>query len=397
MRTFSLSLGRHFPVQRPQYAAPLATSSISFYLIISIAGGSILPQHFLAYAMVPGLTARRVAILVVVAMGLLMMDLREHTFLPEPLDSTSVAIEKEGKNPAKETSVHSIRRPVWTGTTPSAAIPSSAATLLQDVAFVMVAFGKASQTQIVERATESIRRVGHFHGPIIIITDAPKERYESTTDPALMVYSTQIPEELTGIEKTMAYKRFKTNCIDVVNSFSILDSINVIVYMDIDIVVGRDLLSFAQFAGQTLRSCNQRRNNTNDFSFLLTMDRREEKVKREIIPEYYHSGVMVIHRLYSVGCLQAWQKVIESGRFHRDQQALTHAVLYPTQEGLCQVTTIPREHFMLMPTTESMKSGTTSTFIHVTNGKRARHIEGSTQVAFFRHVLGLNHTYAGPI
>lgn len=59
---------------------------------------------------------------------------------------------------------------------------------LQKQAVALFSFGQdAAESTLLERCVLSIRRRGDFHGPIVIITDAPSARYLNVFDENVIV------------------------------------------------------------------------------------------------------------------------------------------------------------------------------------------------------------------
>lgn len=263
----------------------------------------------------------------------------------------------------------------------------------EEVVFAMIAFGEAVHTEIVERAVESIRGTGNHPGYVLLITDAPQGHYGGPDDPNLLVYTAVMPKIPQQGEKgqkhmplKMHYKRFKSRIIQIMDEFPQLDGVESIIYMDIDIVLGRDVHPFLHYTAESTRTIlesPQFKKKPDPFLQLFPEMVHKNKM------EDYHSGVMVMHRQYADGCLQAWQSLIDSEAFRRDQAALTqvsrHVELYN-----CTVHAMPREPFILFPEKQDMQQGYTKTFIHVTD-YRAKKIPEQVQEDYFRDTVGVQH------
>ena len=262
----------------------------------------------------------------------------------------------------------------------------------------MIAFGKAHETEIVERALESIRNLGNYKGPILVITDAPTGRYEIVGDPSLFVHKASInitttpheKEKRWDIKKKMAYKRFKMQVLNVLDSIPQLDAVESIIYMDIDILIGQDLSIFESFIAESNRNVQQGIFNEKPHFYMHAFPQPHRKG----VVEDFHSGVMVLHRNHSAGCLVAWQGLIDTGTFVRDQPALSH-VSRNFDEYHCRLYPIPLDTFMLFPEKEDMEYGLRRTFIHVTNTRRAIKLDHALQEEYFRKTIGVVHTAVG--
>lgn len=262
------------------------------------------------------------------------------------------------------------------------------------VIFALIAFGKAVGTNIVERAYESLRGIGNYHGPILIVTNAQAGRYERDDDRQLFVHYKQvslgIAKSTDEVKVKMAYKKFKTELIDIVDEMPTLPKhIQNIIYMDIDVCVGRDLQLFRKFIEESQRSIVNDQDfveNTRESSFIQLFPDNENK----LTSEDFHSGVMVLHRQYSRQCLTDWRKWIESGEYSRDQPAL--AAVHRDENSSCAMHLLPKETFLLFPIEEDMKRGLSKTFVHVTNTNRAKKIDAKTQETYYHNTIGVQHT-----
>eukprot|EP00977_Amphora_coffeiformis_P019277 scaffold7106_cov279-Amphora_coffeaeformis.AAC.4 len=268
----------------------------------------------------------------------------------------------------------------------------------EDVVLVLIAFGKASETFIADRALESIRGAGKYDGYVLIITDAPEGRYENPDDPRLFVHHDSIPDELqratvaaTSKEESkkldalhkLAYKRFKTQSIELIEKIPALDTVEHVVYMDMDIVIGQELNLFMHYAAEAHRIITE---NPIQHSILHAFPQPGRRKGEE-----FHSGVLVLHRSHSKACLHAWQALIVSGDFMRDQPALGQVYRNP-QDYNCQIYPLDGQAFLLFPTLDDMIQNRTKTFVHVTNTHRAKIIDDKIQEDYFRNVIGVQHT-----
>ena len=111
----------------------------------------------------------------------------------------------------------------------------------------LISMGRqASQSKIVERFLMSTRRRGAWNGPVVLLTDAPMDRYShlSQLDSHFIVMHPR-PEHFNWETKhDMPYKRFKTFVLDYIDMDSRLDTVELVYYLDVDIVVGNSLSTF---------------------------------------------------------------------------------------------------------------------------------------------------------
>lgn len=87
-------------------------------------------------------------------------------------------------------------------------------------AIMLISFGKsAAEGTLLERCILSIRRRGHFQDAIVVITDAPEDRYKGEFDENVFVVKANEDDILYDHFKAAGqkYKRFKTLLIDYFN------------------------------------------------------------------------------------------------------------------------------------------------------------------------------------
>lgn len=68
----------------------------------------------------------------------------------------------------------------------------------QERAIFLISFGNdAAASTMVERCILSIRRRGDFHGPVVLLTDAPLERYQGIFDDDVFVLNPKDEDYIT--------------------------------------------------------------------------------------------------------------------------------------------------------------------------------------------------------
>lgn len=66
-------------------------------------------------------------------------------------------------------------------------------------AIAMISFGEsAAKSTLVERAVLSIRRRGKFNGQVVLITDAPEDRYDGVFDENVIVMQSKDEDMMFG-------------------------------------------------------------------------------------------------------------------------------------------------------------------------------------------------------
>ena len=205
---------------------------------------------------------------------------------------------------------------------------------------------EAAKTKLVERFIYSCRSIGKYTGWIILLTDAPTDRYESllyhdwtttptptTTDddktnsnkqqqqqqqqklivmkPLPIHYNTQFKQ------RDMTFKRFKTYAIDYVRTEPRLKDVQLIYYLDVDIVFVRPVSQFfhgleSQY-GITNTPNSQSSLSTNANSTIWMFSGNADKVQVQ-------GGQMILSVSNSIGCLDRWRHLIDKNPKNRKDQ-----------------------------------------------------------------------------
>jgi hypothetical protein len=105
----------------------------------------------------------------------------------------------------------------------------------------LISMGKeASASKMVERFVWSARYRGEWGGYIVLLTDAPKSRYEGLSHH--FVVMNPLPRHFNAsFPLDMPYKRFKTHVLDYVDMDRRLDGARLVYYLDVDNIVGNSL------------------------------------------------------------------------------------------------------------------------------------------------------------
>mmetsp|Transcript_9808 Transcript_9808/g.19311 ORF Transcript_9808/g.19311 Transcript_9808/m.19311 type:complete len:428 (-) Transcript_9808:126-1409(-) len=191
-------------------------------------------------------------------------------------------------------------------------------------AIALISFGEsAANSTLVERAVLSIRRRGAFNGPVMVLTDAPEERYEGVFDKHVTVVNSKDGDLKFGYfeNEGMKYKRFKTLILDYLDMVPELDSVKFVYYMDIDMLMGAPFYDLIDGL------------NT-DYGIETSETDKETSVSKLFFfrdPNsqtfYVNSGFMILHRHNSRRCLELWRKEMDSHpRYRFDQQSLNLVV-----------------------------------------------------------------------
>ena len=200
----------------------------------------------------------------------------------------------------------------------------------------------ALKSTIVERCLISIRRNGNYLGYVVLLTDAPVTRYSKleSYDPNFIVFRPFSEKDWNwGLRNDMPYKRFKTYILDYIDKDPRLDTVQLVYYLDIDIVIGKNLqlmfndLETTYGIRTTMKSIGllPRRNvksyNVSSLSFSRSHVSATSHVyffKGNYPWRPLQGGQFILIRYNSDLCLSKWRSYIdEHPEDDKDQSALT--------------------------------------------------------------------------
>jgi hypothetical protein len=255
---------------------------------------------------------------------------------------------------------------------------------------------EAAASTIVERSLLSIRRRGAYLGPVIVLTDAsPVARYRSLTsvDPNLIVLQPRQEDWRWDLVEDMPYKRFKTYILEYLDLDERLQYVERVYYLDIDVVVGRELQEWFDHVEGTYLPENRRL-----FPSCLTFF----KGNYEWRP--LQGGQFIIERKSSQPCLERWRYHIDAHpEDPKDQSALTLMLndqkntttsSTTTNSNICHLTIMPQHPYLQFLNHTVMqqlvKSQQYPTLMHIKNTEHADWIPQKLQRRFFEQLLMLS-------
>jgi len=292
-----------------------------------------------------------------------------------------------------------------------------------DRAIYLISMGeKAEDISLIQRCLISIRRKGKWRGYVIVLTNVKyQQMYQDklgTIDSYLygddshivVLHPTMehLQDTLANAKRdSMKIKRFKTRALDVLDQDSRLADVEMLIYLDIDIVVGRDINSFLNYArkrynyGATYDHEQHNDVGNSSSSNSVTKVGVDEKESRIYLFEDMnmplHGGITLVERGSSEYCLEKWRSEQDKNpKQAYDQVALLH-IWNQNQSGdtKCRVVQMKRTKKNLVFPTEGkmrtlMETGRSyPTFVHVTNNQRAGKIPDDVQNEFYSKVLEL--------
>jgi hypothetical protein len=196
-----------------------------------------------------------------------------------------------------------------------------------DRAIFLISMGQgAASGKIVERCLLSIRRRGAWNGYVILLTDAPADRYlpSQKQDDHFIVMHPRPQDFKWGDEiNDVPYKRFKMMQLNYVDLDPRLDSVDLVYYLDVDIVVGAPLQDLYDYIeGKYNILGNKRKDTSVAKAFFFTGNYKNYPVQ---------GGQFVLERPHSQTCMDQWLTTFDRlPNITKDQEALR--VMHETQE-----------------------------------------------------------------
>eukprot|EP00536_Pseudo-nitzschia_multiseries_P008773 jgi/Psemu1/199022/e_gw1.229.2.1 len=193
--------------------------------------------------------------------------------------------------------------------------------------FIICMGDSAIESNYVERFVWSAREVGKFTGWVVLLTDAPEERYNKLSGNWGNIDNEKFailrPEEehyIRHYEKgpKMAFKQFKTYALQYLSQDSRLDSVSLVYYLDVDIFFGssvwplfKDLEQRYQIARH---SSTTTQHSTKDSAaakmWMFKGDSEESKIQ---------GGVIILERASSQPCLERFRSLMDTKTSTIDQ------------------------------------------------------------------------------
>ena len=270
-------------------------------------------------------------------------------------------------------------------------------------AIFLISFGQeAANSTLVERCVLSLRRRGQFSGYIVVLTDAPRERYQHVWDDRVIVMHPQKEHLMDDEGNVLQYskdnmslkpKRFKTFVLDYVDMDDRLKQVELVYYLDIDILAGDSLNGLFQGLETQYNIVGYRPKEEKDTSKLYFVTPLSKEWPLQ-------SGTMIAERGSSQHCLRLWRAEIDAmlktGR-GRDQDALRN--IYQNMESghetKCQLIRMENENYISFPTPRNFAKLSASgakhaNLIHISNSLFAKKIEEEEQNVYISQVLQLS-------
>ena len=267
-------------------------------------------------------------------------------------------------------------------------------------AIFLISFGdEAAKSTLAERCILSLRRRGTWDGYVVLLTDAPPERYQDEWDENVIVMHPLEKHlntadgahlEFTKDNLSLKSKRFKTFIIDYVGMDKRLDSVELIYYLDIDIMAGDTMVDL--FSGLESKYEVSREERDGGLSKLYFFTPLSDEWPLQ-------GGTFIVERRSSRHCLELWRKEIDdmtvSGR-GRDQDGLRNIYqrVQSGEEANCELVRMNNDNFISFPIprtfTKITRQSSFPSLIHISNSVFAKWIDEDAQTAYIHKVLQLS-------
>jgi hypothetical protein len=217
-------------------------------------------------------------------------------------------------------------------------------------AIVLIAASNMAEDRIVDYSIASIRRYGGWKGAIYVITDRPT-CFKETID-AYQVDVITIPKTNSIIE----IKSFKTKMMNYLPK-----EVTAAVYIDVDILVTKDLSEFLYDAEQLMQSKGSK------FDYAMFLDAAGHYIGFCNGCEKWHTGVIVLKRDKGETCMAEWEKILLSGAFATDQESIDEA---ERVHACPNSVALPSKHLMFAKDYLAIMLTSSRTFLHMTGAGR---------------------------
>ena len=226
-------------------------------------------------------------------------------------------------------------------------------------AIFLISLGEeAAKTTLRERCVLSIRRRGDFHGPVIILTDAPSERYEGVFDENVFILNSNVEYMKSNYFRCAStkYKRFKTLILKYVDTVPKLEGVQWVCYMDIDVMMGAPFIELIEGLDGKYHIEAISADNANGEKHEVENTISKLYMFKNLNDSFFvNSGFIIMNRRTSRFCLDLWRKEIDSRPMAKyDQESLNEISLQIEmgEETKCQLVPMELDSYLSYPRTD---------------------------------------------
>ena len=215
---------------------------------------------------------------------------------------------------------------------------------------------QAKESKMVERFVWSARHRGQWQGYILLLTDAPIDRYAGFSH-NFLVMNPEARHIDTRFKDDMPYKRFKTWAIEYTNKDKRLDQVELIYYLDVDNIVGNSLPNMFNDLETKYNIPSSNSGNNNPKTKWLRTIPRMWFFANKYLDKSLQGGQFVLDRTSSGACLKAWRDKIDANVTEAKDQPALHKIRGNGRNQECQIITmLPRSH-LFFPANSTIHRG----------------------------------------
>jgi len=220
------------------------------------------------------------------------------------------------------------------------------------VVFLISMGEEAQKSKMVERFVWSARNRGEWQGYIVLLTDAPIDRYAGFSHRFLVMNPK--PGHLdTRFKEDMPYKRFKTMLIDYIDEDDRLKNVRLIYYLDVDNIIGNSLPNM-------FRDLEIKYNIPGKSEWLHNIP-RVWFFANKYANKSVQGGQFVVDRYSSKDCLLAWRAIIDANVSEPKDQPALHQIRGNGRNQDCQIVTMLSHYYISYPVNKTVRQGRFST------------------------------------
>ena len=292
--------------------------------------------------------------------------------------------------------------PTWSKT----GVASQQQNITPDItrAIFIISMGQeAAKNNLVERFVYSARTLGEYTGCIVLLTDAPPERYDNLLNDSSIpndnfFVMTPLPAHYRTDfkQKDMVFKRFKTFVLDYVAADARLKHVRLVYYLDVDIVVTKPMVDFFHGLEQSYHIGDV--SNEADASTIWMFEGNADRVQVQ-------GGQMILDVHQSAGCLLKWRNLIDKSRKTRKDQFPLMQMWKDQQKSKlssCKIVRMAQDGFISFPSKQEVEdrvseilgksktanASNTASLIHIKNtGSAGNEVNETFHELFVRDIL----------
>jgi hypothetical protein len=271
-------------------------------------------------------------------------------------------------------------------------------------AIFMISMGKdAAKGNIVERCLFSIRRRGNWTGYVVLLTDAPPARYkylpsQQKDDHFIVLHPRKQDFKFKAQKRQvkdkvkvndLPYKRFKMMQLNYIDLDPRLANIDLVYYLDIDIVVGAPLQIFFDYIEDKYNILGKNRIETSVSKAFFF------KGNDENFP--LQGGQFILERPHSKYCMDQWLHLLDTTpKTTKDQTSLRILAeqIQNKTETNCELVIMEQYPHLYFPSNpvalkNMMKAENYTTLNHFKNTHTALSIDEDIQAQFIAALLNM--------